>query len=519
MSEAKELNGHVNGGPHKDVVRYGHILDGKEVFGSEWFDDFAPETGLLFALCAKGDAEIAERGVQAAKAAFKSWSRLPPSAREKPLLTAADLLEGAVNDPKSPHKALVDALIDESGSTLMKAKFEAMYTAQILRTAAGEARRLYGETFPNDKPNRMSMVIREPVGVVAVVSPFNAPLVLLAKMVLFALAAGNTVVAKPSEETPAVAVLFAKLMREAGLPNGVFNVVLGLGAEVGKPLCDHKDVSCIAFTGSVETGARLGSAAVRSMKRIQLELGGKNPLIVCADIATPGAHLNIEKAAQQAAFGAFFHGGQICMASTRIIVEKAVAEQFLQQLVRQVERLHLGGLREMDTAYGPMINERALDKVKAHKEDAVKLGAKVLTGGKVKTGLVYEPTLLLIDDATKHAEAWTVETFGPIACVYVVDSFDAAIELANESEYGLSAGVLTNDLVKGMRAVREVRAGSVHIGMQSFQSDSLAPIGGYGMSGLGKSGGKYSMEHFTEQKWCSIELGETPVLPSFSIPA
>ena len=158
-------------------------------------------------------------------------------------------------------------------------------------------------------------------------------------------------------------------------------------------------------------------------------------------------------------------------------------------------------------------------KVKAHKEDAVKLGAKVLTGGKVKTGLVYEPTLLLIDDATKHAEAWTVETFGPIACVYVVDSFDAAIELANESEYGLSAGVLTNDLVKGMRAVREVRAGSVHIGMQSFQSDSLAPIGGYGMSGLGKSGGKYSMEHFTEQKWCSIELGETPVLPSFSIPA
>jgi len=385
---------------------------------------------------------------------------------------------------------------------------------EILRTAGGEARRLYGETFPNDKPHRMSMVIREPVGVVAVVSPYNGPLILLAKMALFALAAGNSVVAKPSEETPMIAVELAKVMSEAGLPAGVFNVLTGYGAEVGAPLCAHPAVRCLAFTGSTSVGALLGSEAVKTMKRIQLELGGKNPLIVCADIAAPGATVDIERAASQACMGAFFHAGQICMASSRIIVERSVAEPFLAALVKKVNALKLGALRDPMTAFGPVINQAALDKIKAHVKSATDAGARILCGGEVHSGLCYKPTLIM--EPPLDCDAWRLETFGPVASVQIVDSFDAAIAMANDNEYGLSAGILTNDMVKGMRAIREIKSGSVHVGMHSFQSDSLAPIGGYNMSGLGKSGGHYSMEHFTEQKWASIELGNPPLPPAWS---
>jgi len=312
-----------------------------------------------------------------------------------------------------------------------------------------------------------------------------------------------------------VAVELAKLMCEAGMPPGVFNVLTGYGGEVGAPLCNHPEVRGLAFTGSTTVGAMLGSQAVKSMKRIQLELGGKNPLIVCADVATPGAKLNMHKAAQQACMGAFFHAGQICMSSSRIIVERAVADEFIPALVKKVESLSLGALRDPTTAYGPLINKNALDKVIAHVKSATDAGAKVLCGGEIHSGLCYKPTIIL--EPPQECDAWRLETFGPVACIAVVDDFEAAIALANKNEYGLSAGVLTNDLVKGMRAVREIKAGSVHVGMHSFQSDSLAPIGGYGMSGLGKSGGHYSMEHFTEQKWCSIELGESPVPPAWQV--
>jgi len=487
----------------------GQFINGEEVFTpATTFDVLAPETGEIFGTCPRAGETDAVAAVEHAKAGFKTWAALPPSARERVLLKAADLMESNI-------KRFEDLLIDESGSVLGKARFEAIYTAEILRTAGGEARRLYGETFPNDKPNRMSMVIREPVGVVAVVSPYNAPLILLAKMALFALAAGNSVVAKPSEETPMVAVELAKLLHEAGLPAGVFNVLTGYGAEVGAPLCNHPDVNCIAFTGSTTVGAMLGSQAVKTMKRIQLELGGKNPLIVCADIAVPGAKLDVDKAATQACLGAFFHSGQICMASSRIIVEREVADQFIEALVKKVNALKLGDIRDPTTALGPLINQAALDKCCAHQKAATDMGAKVLCGGEVHRGLCYKPTLIL--EPPKDCDAWVLETFGPLACIAVVDDFEAALLLANDNQYGLSAGVLTNDMVKGMRAIREIRAGSVHVGMHSFQSDSLAPIGGYNMSGLGKSGGHYSMEHFTEQKWASIELGETAVPPAWKV--
>ncbi len=473
---------------------YGHFIAGTEVPGAVLFEDRNPDTDTVYALAARGDAAIAAQAVAAAQEGFQSWAALAPAARERVLLTTADLVEAEA-------ERLVDILIDESGSTITKARAEVAYSASLLRAAAGEARRLYGDTFPNDRPHRLSLVIRQPLGVVVAISPFNAPLSLLVKMVAFALAAGNAVIAKPSEETPAIAVELAHLFHRAGMPAGAFNVVTGYGSEVGAALVEAPAVQGIAFTGSTATGIAVAQAAMRNMKRLQLELGGKNPLLVLRDV-------DIVEAAATAAVGAFFHSGQICMASARIIVEQPMARPFAEALACVAESLHLGDLRDPRTAYGPVINARSLAKIERHVAEAVAAGAELLTGGEVHHGRVYRPTVLW--EPPRTCSAWCEETFGPVTAVVAAADLEEAIAIANASAYGLSAGILTNDLQRGLRAARALRCGAVHLGMHSFQSDALAPVGGLGMSGIGRSGGKYSVEHFTELKWISIELGQTP---------
>lgn len=473
---------------------YGHFIDGKEVISPITFEDLNPYTSEVYVLASRGNTEDIQKALTAARTGFEKWSALPPPERERALLKAADLLEADVD-------RLTDIIIDESGSVITKARAEVLYSASLIRAAAGEARRLYGDTFPNDKPHRLSMVMREPMGVIAAISPFNAPLSLLVKMIAFALGAGNAVVAKPSEETPAIAVELAKVLHEAGLPSGTFNVVTGFGSEVGPALIESSGVNGIAFTGSTSTGINIAQSAVRSMKRMQMELGGKNPLVVLKDV-------DFEEAAEIAAVGAFFHGGQICMSSARVIVEQEIARPFAEALARKAQSLQLGDLRDPKTAYGPVINAKALEKIKRHVSDARAAGAEILTGGDVHHGLVFQPTVIW--EPPRTCSAWCEETFGPVTAVIAAKDLDEAIEVANESDYGLSAGVLTNDLVRGMTAARRIRCGAVHVGMHSFQSDSMAPVGGFGMSGFGRSGGHYSVEHFTELKWISLELGNTP---------
>jgi aldehyde dehydrogenase (NAD+) len=395
----------------------------------------------------------------------------------------------------------LELLIDESGSCLTKARYEVNYTPRLLRAAAGEATRLYGETLPNESPTRMSFVIREPLGVVACFVPFNAPLALLAKMTAFPLAAGNSLVVKPSEETPLIALEYARILAQAGLPAGVLNVVNGYGHEIGAALLDDKRVRGVALTGSTATGQIIGAQAVKGMKRLQLELGGKNPLIILKDF-------DATQAADIAAQGIFTHAGQICMANSRILVEKEIAAEFCAAFTARAESLYLGDLRDERTFYGPLINQKALEKVERHVAEAVAQGAQLLTGGRVLDGLRYAPTVLLNPPPT--SAAWCEETFAPLASVTVCSSLDEAIELANDSEYGLSAGVLTNDVKKAFTVARQIRAGSVHIGAHPFQSNALAPIGGYGMSGLGRSGGGYSVREFTEEKWISLETDTLP---------
>lgn len=457
------------------------------------FDVLAPATGNVMATAASAGHADVEAAVNAAREGFERWSELTPGQRESVLLKAAEIVA------EDGERRMLDVLIDESGSTINKARGEIAYSVDLLRTAAGEVRRLYGDTFPNDRNDRVSMVYREPIGVVAVIAPYNAPLSLTAKMSAFPLAAGNSIVLKPSEETPLTAMEFARILGEAGMPDGVVNVITGLPAECGAPLVSHAGVDCIALTGSTATGIAVGTAAIQGMRRVQLELGGKSAVIVLRDA-------DLAEAARIVAEGMFAHAGQICMANSRIIVEAGIYDEFTELLKQQVEALFLGDQRDPRSAYGPLINRSALEKVQAHQQDAVARGATILTGGKIRSGLVYEPTIVM--EPSRDSSLWRDESFGPIASLVRADDLADAINIANDTRYGLSSAVLTKNLRWAFQAARRIRAGSVHIGMHAFQSNALAPIGGYGMSGIGKSGGKYSTEEFTERKWVSLDLGE-----------
>ncbi|GAA5525448.1 glutarate-semialdehyde dehydrogenase [Microbulbifer aestuariivivens] len=459
------------------------------------FEVTAPATGAVLAQVPRAGAGDVDCAVRAAVRGFEAWYRLRPAEREAALLRAASLAEA------EGQARFLDTLIDESGSTITKARGEIAYTVDLLRTAAGEARRLYGETFPNDDPHRMSLVIREPLGVVGVVSPYNAPLSLLTKMCAFPLAAGNSLVIKPSEETPLTALAFGRLLLDAGVPPEAVSVVTGFGAECGAELINHPDVRCIALTGSTNTGIAVGQAGLTKMRRMQLELGGKSALLVLKD-------MDPVKAAKIAAQGIFTHSGQICMANSRIAVEREIYQPFIEALKAEAESLYLGDLREERTVYGPLINARAVEKVLEHVRAAVDGGAKILTGGEIYKGLVVKPTVLL--DPPRDSLAWREESFGPVTSVVAVDDLQEAIDVANDSEYGLSAAVLTSNLQWGLHAARRIASGAVHIGTHSFQSNALAPIGGVGLSGMGRSGGHYSTEEFTEVKWISVDVGSLP---------
>jgi acyl-CoA reductase-like NAD-dependent aldehyde dehydrogenase len=459
------------------------------------FQVLAPADGRVIAEVALAGASEADAAVAQARDGFRLWSSLAPRERERVLLRAAELVEA------EGESRFLDDLIDEGGCTIVKARGEIAYTADLLRTAAGESRRLYGDTFPNDNPERVSMVFREPLGVVAVISPYNAPLALLTKMSAFPLAAGNAIVIKPSEETPLTALAYGQLLLDAGLPPACVSVVTGMGAQCGAALSANPDVDCIALTGSSATGRLVGAESMHHMRRCQLELGGKSALLVLRD-ADP------VKAADIAAQGIFNHAGQICMANSRVVVDRAIYPQFTAALKAAAESIVLGDLRDEASQYGPLINQAAVDKVLAHVGDAVAGGAQLLTGGSAQS-LTVQPTVLL--EPPRDATVWCEESFGPVVSVVAADSLGDAIALANDSQYGLSAAVLTHNVQWGFRAAREIRAGSVHIGMHAFQSNAMAPIGGYKMSGIGRSGGKYSTEEFTELKWVSVSLEDDGV--------
>ncbi|WP_371189358.1 aldehyde dehydrogenase [Thalassotalea maritima] len=473
--------------------KYQLFIGGRDVAptSQDYFDVVAPAEQTVIAKAARAGHADVNAAILVAHQGFTQWSLLAPNAREAALLKAADIIA------QQGTERLLDILIDESGSTISKAKVEIAYSVDLLRTAAGEARRLYAETFPNDNPQRISMVIREPLGVVAVISPYNAPLALLCKMVAFPLAAGNAVVVKPSEQTPIIAIEFAKMLVEAGIPGEALNILTGFGEECGAPLVEHESIDAIAFTGSTEIGQRIGRNAIHRMVKMQLELGGKSAAIVMPDV-------DVNKAAEIVAQGIFTHAGQICMANSRVVVHKEIYADFISALHKQCETLCVGNLRDEQCVYGPLINQAAVDKVESHVADALAKGATLLTGGHVISGLVYAPTILL--ETPRTSLAWQEESFAPLLNIVCADNLEQAIEIANDCQFGLSASVLTTNIHWAMQAARGIKSGAVHVGMHAFQSNALAPIGGSKLSGIGRSGGAYSTQEFTDVKWVSIEV-------------
>ncbi len=474
-------------------------IDKKMFIGGEWvdgangtFDDLNPYTGEVYATVPSGDTSDALRAVEAAKNAFSEWSQTPPSARRKIFLDAADVME-------SRQDELVKAMMEEVGGTIGISMFQMGFVPGLLRMAAGAAYDVKGEVIPADHANSFFMAIRQPAGVVAAFAPYNVPYILGTRSFALALAYGNTAVLKPSEEAPLTGgILMAEIFEEAGLPPGVLNVVTTTRDEapaVGEALISHPAVRRVSFTGSTEVGRIIGELSGRHLKRAILELGGKDPLIILGDA-------DVDYAVDAAAWGSFLHQGQICMSTERIIIERNIADEFIEKLKQRAEALPKGDPTNPATAIGPLINQRAIDKVHSHVEGAVAAGADLVTGGQFEN-LVYHPTV--VAGVKPDMLLFSEQTFGPVAPVVVVDDRDEALAVANNSAYGLSSGVLTNDFTSALDMAMKLETGMVHIGDQTVNDEPQVPFGGVKNSGFGRFGGQAALDEFTELKWINVQ--------------
>ncbi len=480
-------------------THYGQYIGGAWVpaLSGRTFQDMAPYTGEVLGTVAASAREDAKRAVEAASAAFPAWAATLPAVRQRIFLAAADILERRQDE-------VVRLLATETGCTFGFAMFQMGFVPGLFRQAAGLAYNPVGQVIPSDVPGTFAMGIRRPVGVVAAIAPWNAALILSARSIASPLVAGNTVVLKPSQDSPFVGgLLWAEVFAEAGLPAGVLNVVThapGDGSKIGDEFAENPKVRRINFTGSAATGRRIAEAAGRNLKRVVLELGGQNPLLVLRDA-------DLDYAVDAAAFGAYLHQGQICMSARKIIVEAPIAAQFEARLAAKVAGLKMGDPLERDTIIGPLINQDALDVVARRVDGAVKGGARLLAGGRSE-GLVYAATLLA--DVPASSELAQHETFGPVAALEVVADEDAAIERANATAYGLSAGIITTSTERGMAIADRIEAGIVHINDQTIGDEPQMPFGGVKDSGWGRFGGAAALDEFSELKWVTVQNGSHP---------
>ena len=479
--------------PTAEVRSYSLYIDGKWTPAADGAvaEDFNPATGALFARVAQASRADAVRAVDAAYRARESWGRVIASERAGILLRAADILAGKVDDIR-------DVLIEESGSTFGKSMFEVMYCIDLLRSAAGDVRHIFGETLPHSAPGQIGMTVRQPLGVIAGIAPFNAPFLLAMKKVVLALAAGNCFVLKPSEETPVTGIKIAEIFHEAKLPPGVLNVVPGPAKDVGDVLLTDPRIRMITFTGSTKVGKLIAVEAAKNLKKFTLEMGGKNPLIVLRDA-------DVDYAVKAGCFGIYFHQGQVCMANSRIIVEAPVYDEFCEKFAARTKTYKVGDPRDPHTVIGPLIRRSQCAFIDEHVADASAKGAKVLTGGTHQDSF-YQPTV--IAGVTPEMRIYSEESFGPITSIIKVNSAEEALTVANDTSYGLSAGVITNDLQKAMDLALRLESGMVHINDTTVTDEPHVPFGGIKNSGFGREGGNYSMEEMTELKWITIQLGQ-----------
>jgi vanillin dehydrogenase len=454
-------------------------------------DDVNPATGLVFARTQQAGTDEVDEAIGAAATAAASWGKTLVAEREVVLLRAADIILRRTAEIR-------DMLIEECGSVFSKALWEIEYVVDALRAAAGDARHVMGETMPMTMPGQLSISVRKPLGVIAGIAPFNSPFLLSMKKIVYALATGNTFVLKPSEETPISGALIADIFDEAGLPAGVLNVIPGVPAEVGDRLIADPRVKMITFTGSTRTGRHLASEAAKHLKKFTLEMGGKSPLIVLKDA-------DIDYAVDAAAFGVFLHQGQVCMASSKVIVEAPLFDTFAERFKVKTAGIKVGDPRDPETVIGPLIRARQCGFIDSQIKDATEKGAKLVTGG-THHGQFYQPTVLT--DVTPAMRIYHEESFGPVVSLIRAADSEEALRIANDTDYGLSAAVITNDMQKALELSLRLESGMVHVNDTTIADEPHVPFGGVKNSGFGREGGRYSLEELTEVKWVTFQMGK-----------
>jgi benzaldehyde dehydrogenase (NAD) len=463
------------------------------------FDRLNPMTGAVastaVAMQASDMAAIAER----AAAAFPAWAAIGPNTRRDLLMKAADALMARKDD-------FVAAVMGETGGTAGWAMFNLGLAAGIIREAAAMTTQIGGEVIPSDKPGCLSMALREPVGVMLGIAPWNAPIILGVRSIAMPLACGNTVIMKASELSPRTHSLIVEAFLDAGLPDGVVNIVTNApedAAEVVGTLIDHPAVKRINFTGSTGVGKIIAKRAAEHLKPVLLELGGKAPLIVLEDA-------DLDEAVKAAAFGAFMHQGQICMSTERIIVVDAVADAFAAKFAAKASTMIAGDPREGKTPLGAVIGMNTITHVNSLIDDAVAKGATIIAGGKGES-VVMNATV--VDGVTSAMNLYRDESFGPITAMIRAKDEADAIRLANDSQYGLSAAVFTRDTARGLGVARRINSGICHVNGPTVHDEAQMPFGGVGASGYGRFGGKAGIDSFTELRWITIETqpGHYPI--------
>lgn len=472
---------------------YGTFIGGQrqEAEAGGTFERRDPYTGDIAttgAAARKADVDLA---VQAAAKAFPEWSATGPSTRRQILWKAADLLEARSED-------FVRIGIAETGATGAWLGFNVMFAAKVLREAASATTFLTGEVIPSDKPGTLAMAMREPIGVVVGMAPWNAPVILGVRAVAMPIACGNTVILKTSEMCPRLHAMIAEVLSEAGLPDGVCNTVSHAAQdapEVVSALIEHPEIRHVNFTGSTRVGRIIAETAGRHLKPVLLELGGKAPFVVLDDA-------DIDAAVNAAIFGAYMNQGQICMSTERIIVDEKIADEFASRFAARASALPSGDPRGQ-VVLGSVIDRKAITHVAGLIEDAVAKGADLRAGGAPEEGTVMPATV--VDAVTPTMDLFREESFGPVVCILRARDTDHAVELANDTTYGLSSSVFGTDITRALAVARRIRAGICHVNGATVQDEAQMPFGGVGDSGYGRFGGKAGIESFTMLRWVTVE--------------
>lgn len=457
-----------------------------------------PVTGEVATQAKAFTVDDADAAVETAAAAFPAWSALGPNARRAALSQAADAL-AAKGD------AFVEAMKGEIGATEGWARFNLMLAVSMVREAAALTTQIGGEVIPSDKPGCIAMAMREPVGVMLGIAPWNAPIILGVRAVAVPLACGNTVVLKASEQCPRTHSLIAEAFDEA-LPKGAVSIVTNApehAADIVGALIDHPHVRRINFTGSTHVGRIIAKRAAEHLKPVLLELGGKAPMLVLEDA-------DLDEAVKAAAFGAFMNQGQICMSTERIIVVESVADAFVEKFAAKVGTMAVGDPREGKTPLGAVVDQKTVDHVKSLIADAVGAGAVQVNGGDANGVLMPAH---VIDRVTPDMKLFRDESFGPVVGVIRARDEAHAIELANDTEYGLSAAVFTRDTARGLNVAKQIKSGICHVNGPTVHDEAQMPFGGVKASGYGRFGGRAGIDSFTELRWITIETqpGHYPI--------